>query len=504
MLDDCSELINKRLGNYTIRRLIHETHMSAVYYGTEAFTDRPVAVKVLFPNIRRGSREYKKYLLRFQREAYLIANLRHAYIVPILAYAEYEELAYLVMPYYTNGTLGTLLQQRGQLSLYETVRAIEQIAPALDYAHSQNITHRDIKPGNFLLDDDHCLILTDFGIARLAGNPSWATLTTTNKVLGTSQYMAPEVLRGIKADLRADIYALGIVIYEMLHGDVPFTGNDFYEIMEKHINDPLPSLHGLHPDIPFAVDGVLQKATAKMREARFTSVHELATALSHAATVYGVDNAAPTVADFPPLLPEQPFLPQAQPIPPTIQAGQVVIPPVPVDDKQTRSPLIVVAWILSIVAVIMLLITLGLAYGPALLASLQSPPASTPTPNAIGTPTQAGRAAVQEYYDDWNNGQYQPAYSILTPAYQKDHPYQLSNYTNVHYSCISIGQVTEISANEVRVDITINQIEDKQSGKGTAINVYKGYFIAQHIGDKWYITPGNLPLISTHGSCMMP
>lgn len=504
MLDDCSELIDKRLGNYTIRRLIHETHMSAVYYGTEAITERPVAVKVLFPNIRPGSREYKKYLLRFQREAYLIANLRHAYIVPILAYAEYQELAYLVMPYYANGTLGTLLQQQGQLSLYETARSIEQIAPALDYAHSQNITHRDIKPGNFLLDDNHCLILTDFGIARLAGNPNWATLTTTNKVLGTPQYMAPEVLRGLKADPRADIYALGIVIYEMLHGDVPFRGNDFYDIMEKQINDPLPSLHALHPDIPFAVDGVLQKATAKVRDARFSSVHELAAALSHAATRYGVENNAPTVADFSPLLPELPLLPQAQPIPPTVLAGQVVLSPVPVGGERTRSVLKVFVWILSIVAVILLLITLGLAYGPALLASLQSHPASTPTPNTIKTPTQAGRAAVQEYYDDWNNGQYQTAYALLIPAYQKDHPYQLSNYVHVHYSCTSIGQVTQISANEVQVDITINQIEDKQSGQGTAINAYKGYFIAQHIGDKWYITPGNLPLISTHGSCIMP
>ena len=499
MLDDCSELINKRLGNYTIRHLIHETHMSAVYYGTEAFTDRPVAVKVLFPNIRRGSRDYRKYLLRFQREAYLIANLRHPYIVPILAYAEYQELAYLVMPYYANGTLDTLLQQRGQLSLNETARAIEQIAPALEYAHTQNITHRDIKPGNFLLDDNHCLILTDFGIAHLAGNPNWATLTTTNKVLGTPQYMAPEVLRGKKADPRADIYALGIVIYEMLHGDVPFTGNDFYDLMEQHINNPLPSLHAMHPDIPFAVDAVVRQATAKIREDRFASAYELATALSHAAIVYSVDNNAPTVADISPLLPEQPFLPQGQPIPPTVQAGQVVIPSIPVGGEPNRPVLKVFAWVLSIITVL-LLISIGWVYGPALLSSLSSSPA----PKSIVTPAQAGRAAVQEYYTDWNNGQYEAAYSILSPGYQKSYPYQRSNYARVQYSCISMGQVTEISSNEVRVDITINQIEDEQSGNGTAINVYAGYFLAQNMGGTWYITPGKLPWQSSNGSCTKP
>ena len=499
MLDDYSELINKRLGNYTIRRLIRETHMSAVYYGTETFTDRPVAVKVLFPNIRPGSREYRKYLLRFQREAYLVANLRHAYIVPILAYSEYQDLAYLVMPYYANGTLGTLLEQRGQLSLNETARYIEQIAPALDYAHSQNITHRDIKPGNFLLDDRYCLVLTDFGIARLAGNPNWATLTTTNKVLGTPQYMAPEVFHGRKADPRADIYALGIVIYEMLHGDVPFTGNDFYEVMEQHINASLPSLHAMHPDIPLAVDHVLRQATAKIREARFTSVQELATALSHAATLYGVDNNAPTVADFPSLFPEQPFSPQPQPIPPTVQVGQVSLAPVPVGGEPNRSVLKVFAWVLSVI-IVLLLISVGWIYGPALLSSLS--PSSVP--KSIVTPAQAGRAAVQEYYNDWNNGQYEAAYSILTPGYQKSYPYQRSNYARVQYSCISMGQVTEISSNEVQVDITINQIEELQSGKGTAINVYKGYFLAQQIGDTWYIAPGNLPLLSSNGSCTKP
>lgn len=490
MLDDCSELINKQLGNYTIRQLIRETHMSAVYFGTEAFTDRQVAVKVLFPTTRPGSKDYKKYLLRFQREAYLIANLRHSYIVPILAYSEYQELAYLVMPYYANGTLGTLLQQRGQLSLHETSRAIMQIAPALDYAHAQNITHRDIKPGNFLLDDNHCLVLTDFGIARLTGNPNWATLTTTNKVLGTPQYMAPEVLHGRKADPRADIYAMGIIIYEMLHGQVPFTGNDFYEIVEKHINDPLPSLHAMHPDIPLEVDDVLRKATAKNREARFASVYALATALSHAAIPFR-ENNAPTVVDFSPL---------AEPISPTIQAGQISIPSISVEGEPTRSALKFFAWTLSIVAIILLLITLGLAYGPVLLSSLQSSPPSTSNP----TPAQAGQTAVQEYYDDWNNGQYEAAYSILNPVYQKSYPYQRSNYARVHYSCFSFGQVTEISSNRVQVDITINQIEDKPSGNGTAINVYKGYFLAQQIGSKWYITPVKLPLISSNGSCTKP
>ncbi|MGH2494429.1 MAG: serine/threonine protein kinase [Ktedonobacteraceae bacterium] len=493
MLGDWSELINKGLGNYTIQSLIRETHMSAVYYGKELVTERAVAVKVLFPNIRSGSREYRKYLIRFQREAYFIANLRHSYIVPILAYSEYQELAYLVMPFYSNGTLGDLIRQQGRISLQDTARYIEQIAPALDCAHSQNITHRDIKPGNFLVDDNHCLILTDFGIARSTGNPNWATLTTTNKVIGTPEYMAPEILRGKKADPRADIYAMGIVIYEMLHGTIPFTGSDFYAIMDQHFNNDLPSLHSLHPHIPGTVDSVLRKATAKNREDRFMSVKELATALSRAVEPY--NNNAPTEVDlsFLPLS----FSPQGTAISPTALAGQVGMPGIGHEIVRPSAKFFVWALIITLLAIT--LIVFGVTYAPTLFSSSQSTVTPTPT---LTLPQQA-QATVQEYYENWNKGAYLSAYNLLSPTYQKGYAYQRSNYQHVHYSCTNFGPTTPLSDGTVQVIITINAIEDKPSGPGTAINAYAGYFIAQQIQGRWRITP-YLQLKSTHGSCIEP
>ncbi|MEO8972477.1 MAG: serine/threonine-protein kinase [Ktedonobacteraceae bacterium] len=493
MLRDSTDLINKRLGNYSIQRLIQDTRMSAVYYGIELITERAVAVKVLFPDIRSRSREYQKYLIRFQREAIFIANLKHPYIVPILAYSEMEEIPYIVMPFYENGTLGDLLRQRGQIPLHETVQYIENIAPALAYAHSQNITHRDIKPGNFLLDSNKRLILTDFGIARQAGNSNWSTLTTSNKILGTLQYMAPELFHGRKADPRADIYALGIVIYEMLQGTVPFTGTDSFAIIDQHINGQFPSLHLLNPAIPDSVDGVLRKATAKQCEDRYESVTELAAALSHAVESYTLNNA-PTEVDL--FLKPQTFPSQAQVYPLTVPARPVNMPHVNRKKARSSSGKFVVVLIVTLFVII--LATSGFVFAPRLF----SPTQPISTPQTALTPSQQAKATVAEYYSDWNKGEYQSAYNLLNPTYQKGqkgYAYSRSNYANVHYSCISFGQIIPRSDSTVQVMLTINQIQVNPAG----INVYTGYFIVQQVQGKWRITPF-LGQTSTHGSCIEP
>ncbi|HEY6540698.1 MAG TPA: serine/threonine-protein kinase, partial [Ktedonobacteraceae bacterium] len=225
---------------------------------------------------------YREFLLRFQREANVIAQLEHVNIMPIFEYGEQDNLAYLVMPYLTGGSLRDLLQRRGALSLAETVVYLEQAAAALDYAHAHHVIHRDLKPGNFLLHADGRLVLSDFGIARImqeSSDTGGAALTATGLFLGTPEYMAPEMALGEPIDSRADIYELGIVLFQMLSGIVPFKGNTPLAVVSKQLQEPLPSLHSLNSVIPPAVDSVLQKATAKKREDRFPTAGALAQAL---------------------------------------------------------------------------------------------------------------------------------------------------------------------------------------------------------------------------------
>ena len=170
------------------------------------------------------------------------------------------------MPYLAGGTLRDVLARRGALPLQEALAYIEQAAAALDYAHAHGIIHRDLKPSNFLLHPDGRLVLADFGIARMMqgnGKALGITLTNTGTLLGTPEYMAPEMIRGGQVDSRTDIYELGIVLFQMLSGTVPFRDDPHFAILMKHLQEPVPLLHYSNPAVPPAVDAVIQKATAK-------------------------------------------------------------------------------------------------------------------------------------------------------------------------------------------------------------------------------------------------
>src|SRR5690348_2011383 len=220
MTNNKADLVGQTLGTCTLEKLLGQGGMGAVYLAKQTRPARKVAVKVLRPHLSQQSQVYQEFLARFRREADVIANLEHINIMPIYEYGEQDGLAYLVMPYLTGGSLRDILARRGALPLSEVITYIDQTAAALDYAHAQGVIHRDLKPANFLLHADGRLVLADFGIARIMDTNATAfqTLTATGSMIGTPEYMAPEMARGEAIDYRADIYELGIVLFQLLSG----------------------------------------------------------------------------------------------------------------------------------------------------------------------------------------------------------------------------------------------------------------------------------------------
>lgn len=280
-----NNLVGKILGTCTLEKLIGQGGMGSVYLARQARPSRYVAVKVLLPNLIMDSQVYQEFLARFRREADVIAKLEHINIMPIYEYGEQDGIAYLVMPYLPGGSLRDGLERSGALPLRETVTYISQAAAALDYAHAHKVIHRDLKPGNFLLHTDGRLVLADFGIARMlqdSDNTFGSKLTSTGMFIGTPEYMAPEMVTGEPIDHRADIYALGIVLFQMLSGRVPFSGNTPYAVATKHVQEPPPSLYSMNPTLPPMIDGIIQTALAKRPENRYPSAGALAQALRNA------------------------------------------------------------------------------------------------------------------------------------------------------------------------------------------------------------------------------
>lgn len=282
------DLLGVTLGNCTLERLIGKGGMALVFLAQQARPTRTVAVKVLLSNADADDlAEQNIFLERFRREADTIAQLEHQHILPIYEYEEAtingQRLAYLVMPYIRSGTLRQHMDEMKrdgrQFDLSTVASFIDQIADALDYAHSLGVVHRDVKPGNLLFHSDGRLVLADFGIVRLSTMPS---LTMAGSFIGTAEYASPEQVSGSELDARSDIYSLGIILYELLTGSVPFTGTTPFAVMARQLHDPAPSLRAQRPDLSPALEFVVRKALAKDPQNRYQQATELAADL-HAA-----------------------------------------------------------------------------------------------------------------------------------------------------------------------------------------------------------------------------
>jgi serine/threonine protein kinase len=286
---DPHRLLGQNLGNCILERLLGQGGMGAVYLAQQTRPRRTVAVKVLLPALLPETGGVSTaFLARFRREAEALAALDHVNIIPIYEYGEQEQMAYLVMPYVTGGTLRDLLAQRRTLTLSEAVPIIEQAAAALDYAHAHGIIHRDLKPGNMLFHADERLLLTDFGIAKMGNETpspdrtSLHPLTTTGTIMGTPEYLSPEQATASPVDRRSDVYSLGIVVFHMLAGQVPFSGPTAVAIALKHAMEEPPSLTHWNPALPVQVEQTVRKAIAKRPEERYATAGDLAHALAAA------------------------------------------------------------------------------------------------------------------------------------------------------------------------------------------------------------------------------
>ena len=254
---------------YEIEKLIGEGGMANVYLARDTILDRRVAVKVLRGDLAGD----EKFVRRFQREALSASSLFHSNIVEIYDVGEDEGNFYIVMEYIEGKTLKQLIKKRGVLSLSETMDIMLQLLDALASAHDSYIIHRDIKPQNIMIKDSGLVKITDFGIAVALNSTE---LTQTNSVMGSVHYLPPEQASGKGSTIRSDIYSLGILMFEMLTGKVPFNGDSAVEIALKHMKDPLPSVREINPVVPQSVENIILKAAAKNPKNRYHDVRQMA------------------------------------------------------------------------------------------------------------------------------------------------------------------------------------------------------------------------------------
>ncbi len=247
--------------------------MASVYLARDQALGREVALKVLSPIVA----ENQQFLLRFRREARVVAGLKHPHIVPLEDFGEIEGYAYLAMPLYPSSLADRMAL--GAVSLAEAPGLVSQVASALAYAHKQGVVHRDVKPSNILLDHDRNAMLSDFGLAQIQDA---SVSLTGSAMVGTPAYVSPEQVRGDPVDGRADQYALGIVLFQITTGRLPFVAETPIAVLLKHANEPIPGPSDLNPSIPAAIDQVILTATSKDPDDRFATVSDLAEAFREA------------------------------------------------------------------------------------------------------------------------------------------------------------------------------------------------------------------------------
>ncbi|HET8652292.1 MAG TPA: protein kinase [Gaiellaceae bacterium] len=255
-------------GRYELLELIGKGGMSSVWKAHDRLLDRQIAIKVLHPHFT----EDEEYVERFRREARSVAQLSHPNIVTVIDRGEDAGRQFIVFEYVEGENLKQLLERRGPMPVRDALVLALQMARALSFAHGRGLIHRDVKPQNVLLNADGQAKMTDFGIAREVDVQG---VTITGTVLGTSEYIAPEQARGQQVDAQTDVYSLGVVLYELLTGAVPYEGENFVTVALKHVNEPAPSVLEQRPDVPTRVALAVEQAMAKSPSDRFDSMDEL-------------------------------------------------------------------------------------------------------------------------------------------------------------------------------------------------------------------------------------
>jgi tRNA A-37 threonylcarbamoyl transferase component Bud32/ferric-dicitrate binding protein FerR (iron transport regulator) len=356
-----SSLIGKTIGQYQIVEHLGKGGLAEVYKAYQSTLDRYVAIKVLHPIVAID----EQFLLRFQREARGVATLRHQHIVQIFDFGSEGKTYYMVMEYIDGQTLKQKLNALGAegkvMPLEEAAKILEQVALALDYAHERGLLHRDIKPANILLTSEGDAVLSDFGIARMVES----TRQTMTGVVGTPEYMSPEQGQGKELDRRSDTYSLGVVLYEMLTGTMPYQADTPLAVIFKHVRDPLPLPRLVNPDIPESVERVTLKALAKSPDGRHSSAGEMAQALKLALS--GAEGLALSPA---PAVRQEVAAERLPPSAPAEAAPQAAKP---------RRPWRRIALFLVLLLSLGALAAAGIIFGPRLLSGIGGATTATPT-----------------------------------------------------------------------------------------------------------------------------
>jgi eukaryotic-like serine/threonine-protein kinase len=263
-------------GRYELQDVAGSGGMSSVYRARDTVLERTVAIKILHEHFS----DDPEYVERFRREARALAQLNHPNIVTVIDRGEFEGRQFIVFEHVEGENLKELIEREGQLPVDRALALVHQVARGLAFAHDHGVVHRDVKPHNVLIDEDGVAKVTDFGIARSL-EPADG-ITETGALLGTSEYIAPEQASGARVDERSDQYSLATVLYELLTGVPPYTGDNFMAVAMKHIQQPVPSVRDVRPDVAPRLDAIIARAMAKRPEDRFPSAEAMMAALEAA------------------------------------------------------------------------------------------------------------------------------------------------------------------------------------------------------------------------------
>jgi serine/threonine-protein kinase len=267
------------LGRYTIQRTLGKGAMGVVYEGLDPKLNRRVAIKTILKS-QHDPDTAREYSMRFSREAQAVARLNHPNIVQVYDFAEEDGIAYLVMEFIAGKELKSFFDANERFGIREVVRIMCELLDALDFAHNAGIIHRDIKPANLMLDAQGRTKLTDFGVARVQDvDRTGSESTQAGTMVGTPAYMSPEQITGGSIDTRTDVFSAGIILYQFLTGEKPFTGGGAWTIAKKIIQEEPPLASSLNNAVTPCFDAVVNKALAKNPEARYRSARDFAAAL---------------------------------------------------------------------------------------------------------------------------------------------------------------------------------------------------------------------------------
>jgi len=318
-------MINNVVGSYKVLEKIGEGGMGAVYKGVDLMLEREVAIKALRPELARQP----DVVERFRAEAVTLAKLNHPNIATLYSFLRQGDDYFMVMEFVRGETLDSVLQRSASMPIDRAISMFCQALEGIDHAHKMGIIHRDIKPANVMLTQTGSIKVMDFGIARVLGT---ARMTRQGSVIGTVEYMSPEQVRGEETDARSDIYSLGILLYEMLAGRVPFSHLSEYELMKRQIEEVPPPPHEFQPGIPTMVEAAVLRALAKKPGDRFQTAEAMRSALLGAAAARTGPEAATSPGAATRIMAQTPETPA-----PTGLQGQLASQ-LDVGIKETRMP----------------------------------------------------------------------------------------------------------------------------------------------------------------------